>query len=40
MRSRANSLTAFTARKVFSVFLLAMLAVYRKLFCAQSRPNL
>ena len=40
MRSRANSFTAFTARKGFSVFFLAIPAVYRKLLCAQLRRNL
>ena len=40
MRSRANSFTALTARKVFSAFFLAIPAVYRKLLCAQSRPSL
>jgi hypothetical protein len=40
MRSRASSLTAFTARNAFSFFFRAIPEVYRKLLCAQVHPSL
>jgi hypothetical protein len=40
MRSRASSLTAFTARKGFGFFFLAIPGVYRKLSATLRHPNL